>query len=90
MSLEDGLKIFTGRANVQFTQRVCEHVGLPVGKARVDEFPDTELIVKLEEDVRGRDCFIVQSTCSPVNENLMELLIWIDCLKRTAPSASPR
>jgi ribose-phosphate pyrophosphokinase len=57
-----------------------------VGKARVDPFPDGELIVKLDEDVRGRDCFVVQSTCTPVNENLMELLIWIDCLKRASAS----
>ncbi len=82
--LPDGLKIFAGRANELFTQRVCEHIGLQVGKARVDSFPDSELIVKLDEDVRGRDCFVIQSTCQPVNENLMELLIWIDCLKRAS------
>ncbi len=84
MSLPDGLRIFAGRANEQFTTRVCEHIAIPVGKARVDEFPDGELIVKLDEDVRGRDCFVIQSTCQPVNENLMELLIWIDCLKRAS------
>ena len=84
MSLPDGLRIFAGRANQQFTTRVCEHIAIPVGKARVDEFPDGELIVKLDEDVRGRDCFVIQSTCQPVNENLMELLIWIDCLKRAS------
>jgi ribose-phosphate pyrophosphokinase len=84
MSLADGLKIFAGRANKEFTARVCDHIGIPVGKARVDSFPDTELLVKLDEDVRGRDCFVIQSTCSPVNENLMELLIWIDCLKRAS------
>jgi ribose-phosphate pyrophosphokinase len=84
MNLPDELKIFAGTANRQFTNAVCQHVGIPVGKARVDLFPDGELIVKLEEDVRGRDCFVVQSTCTPVNENLMELLIWIDCLKRAS------
>ena len=84
MTLADGLKIFAGRANIQFTQRVCEHIGLPVGKARVDSFPDGELIVKLDEDVRGRDCFVVQSTSTPVNEYIIELLIWIDCLKRAS------
>jgi ribose-phosphate pyrophosphokinase len=84
MNLADGLKIFAGRANKEFTARVCEHISIPVGKARVDSFPDTELLVKLDEDVRGRDCFVIQSTCSPVNENLMELLIWIDCLKRAS------
>lgn len=84
MSLPDGLKIFAGTANEAFTAQVCAQIGLPVGKARVDKFPDSELIVKLDEDVRGRDCFVVQSTCQPVNENLMELLIWIDCLKRAS------
>ncbi len=84
MDLADGLKVFAGRANSQFTTRMCEHIGIPVGKARVESFPDGELIVKLDEDVRGRDCFVVQSTCSPVNENLMELLIWIDCLRRAS------
>jgi len=84
MTLADGLKIFAGRANTQFTNRVCEHVGIPVGKARVDSFPDGELIVKLDEDVRGRDCFVVQSTSTPVNEYIIELLIWIDCLKRAS------
>ncbi|MGN6371133.1 MAG: ribose-phosphate diphosphokinase [Phycisphaerae bacterium] len=84
MSLANGLKIFAGRANTAFTNSVCEHIGIPVGKARVDSFPDGELIVKLDEDVRGRDCFIIQSTSTPVNEYLMELLIWIDCLKRAS------
>jgi len=83
-SLTDGLKIFAGTANEAFTTSVCQQIGLTVGKARVDKFPDSELIVKLDEDVRGRDCFVVQSTCNPVNENLMELLIWIDCLKRAS------
>jgi ribose-phosphate pyrophosphokinase len=84
MALADGLKIFAGRSNASFTQHVCDHVGIPVGKARVDSFPDGELLVKLDEDVRGRDAFVIQSTCTPVNENLMELLIWIDCLKRAS------
>ena len=84
MSLADGLKIFAGRSNISFTQQVCDHVGIPPGKARVDSFPDGELLVKLDEDVRGRDAFVIQSTCTPVNENLMELLIWIDCLKRAS------
>jgi ribose-phosphate pyrophosphokinase len=84
MNIADGLKVFAGRSNPNFTAKVCEHIGIPVGKARVDSFPDSEILVKLDEDVRGRDCFVVQSTCAPVNENLMELLIWIDCLKRAS------
>jgi ribose-phosphate pyrophosphokinase len=84
MPLADTLKIFAGRASAAFTENLCTEIGIPVGKARVDSFPDGELIVKLDEDVRGRDCFIVQSTSNPVNEYLMELLIWIDCLKRAS------
>jgi ribose-phosphate pyrophosphokinase len=84
MNFPDGLKVFAGRANEQFTKAVCDTIGIPVGNARVEAFPDSELLVKLDEDVRGRDCFVVQSTCAPVNENLMELLIWIDCLKRAS------
>ncbi len=84
MSLADTLKVFAGRASAAFTEQLCNEIGIPVGKARVDSFPDGELIVKLDEDVRGRDCFIVQSTSTPVNEHLMELLIWIDCLKRAS------
>ncbi len=61
MSLADGLKIFAGRSSPQYTERVCDHIGIPVGKARVDLFPDGELLVKLDEDVRGRDCFVIQT-----------------------------
>ena len=84
MTFPDDLKIFAGSANRAFTGRVCQTVGIPVGKASVVLFPDGELMVKLDEDVRGRDCFVIQSTSQPVNENLMELLIWIDCLKRAS------
>lgn len=80
----DGLKIFAGRHSRALTERLCEHIGIPIGEARTLEFPDGELLVRLEEDVRGRDCYVVISTCSPVNENLVELLIFIDCLKRAS------
>jgi ribose-phosphate pyrophosphokinase len=78
------LKVFAGRHSVSQAEKICRHLDLPLGQARTDEFPDGELIVKLEEDVRGRDCYVVLSTCSPVNENLMELLIFIDCLRRAS------
>jgi ribose-phosphate pyrophosphokinase len=84
MNFPDELKIFAGSANKVFTAKVCQHIGLPVGQATVQLFPDGELLVKLEEDVRGRDAFVIQSTSQPVNENLMELLIWIDCLRRAS------
>lgn len=78
------LKILPGRACRQFAEKVCTHLDLPVGLAVTEEFPDGELIVKIEEDVRGRDCFVVLSTCHPVNDNLMELLIYLDCLRRAS------
>ena len=80
----DKLKIFTGRANPQLAEKICKYLDVPLGAGRTELFPDGELIVKIEEDVRGRDCFIVQSTSHPINAHLMELFIWIDCLKRAS------
>lgn len=82
--LNDELKVFSGRANPELTKKICQWAGIELGKARVEGFADGELIVKLDEDVRGRDCFIVQPTSPPVNDNLIELLIWIDCLMRAS------
>ncbi len=78
------LKIFSGRHSVDLSRKVCAHLDLPLGNARTESFPDGELIVKLDEDVRGRDCFIILSTAAPVNDNLMELLVFIDCLRRAS------
>ncbi|MAJ47731.1 MAG: ribose-phosphate pyrophosphokinase [Planctomycetes bacterium TMED75] len=78
------LKIFAATAGQHLAQAMCDHLELPLGGGKATKFPDGEIIVKLEEDVRGRDCYLVQSTCDPVNDNLMELLIWIDCLKRAS------
>jgi ribose-phosphate pyrophosphokinase len=80
----DKLKVFTGRANPQLAQKICDYLQIPLGKGDTELFPDGELIVKVDEDVRGRDCFIVQPTSHPVNAHLMELFIWIDTLKRAS------
>jgi ribose-phosphate pyrophosphokinase len=80
----DGLKVFTGRANPQLAQKICDYLQIPLGRGRTELFADGELIVKVEEDVRGRDCFIIQPTSHPINAHLMELMIWIDCLKRAS------
>ncbi len=80
------LKIFAGRHSIALAERVCRHLDLPLGQARTNVFPDGELIVKLEEDVRGRDCFVILSTCEPINDNLVELLVFIDCLRRASAS----
>jgi len=78
------LKIFSGRANPELTKRICEYLGLDVGGITINTFPDSEVCCKVEEDIRGRDVFLVQPTCPPVNEMLMELLIMIDSCKRAS------
>ncbi len=80
----DELKVFSGRAHRALAQQIADYLGMPVGRATVGSFPDGEVMVKLEEDVRGRDVFIIQPTCPPVNDNLMELLVFIDCARRAS------
>lgn len=80
----DKVKIFTGRANPALAQKICDHVEVPLGRARTELFPDGEIMVRIDEDVRGRDCFIIQPTIHPINSHLMELFIWIDTLRRAS------
>jgi ribose-phosphate pyrophosphokinase len=80
----DKLKVFTGRGNPELAQKICDYLDIPLGRGRTELFPDGELIVRVEEDVRGRDCFVVQPTSHPVNAHLMELMIWIDTLRRAS------
>lgn len=80
----DNLKIFAARSNPALAQRICDYLQIPLGRGKTELFPDGELMIRIEEDVRGRDCFVVQSTCDPVNAHLMELFIWIDTLKRAS------
>ncbi|MHC4417716.1 MAG: ribose-phosphate diphosphokinase [Planctomycetota bacterium] len=84
MILNDNLKIFTGSSNAPLAAAVCRYLEIPLGGARIDRFPDGEKGIRVEDDVRGRDCFVVQSTCKPVDENLVELLIYLDCLRRAS------
>ncbi len=80
----DDLKLFSGRAHPDLSKRVSEYLNVPLGQVSISPFPDGELLVKLEEDVRGRDVYIIQPTCQPVNETLMELLIFLDCARRAS------
>lgn len=80
----DKLRIFTGNANARLAERICKFLNVKLGKAKVGNFTDGEVQVEIEESVRGMDTFVVQSTCPPVNHNLMELLIMIDALKRAS------
>jgi ribose-phosphate pyrophosphokinase len=78
------MKIFTGTAHPTLAQSIADSLGIPLGKAHVTRFPDGESWVKILENVRGKDVFIVQPTCHPPNENIMELLIMIDALRRAS------
>ncbi len=80
------MKVFAGHSNPELATRICQYLGLDLGRADVHRFPNGEIGVKVEEDVRGHDCFLLQSTCPPVNENLMELLLMGDCLRRASAS----
>jgi ribose-phosphate pyrophosphokinase len=84
MFLNDNLKIFSGSSNPALAGAVCKYLGLPMGGAKITKFPDGEKLIRIEDDVRGRDCFVIQSTCRPVDEHLMELLIYLDCLRRAS------
>ncbi|MCR9116417.1 MAG: ribose-phosphate pyrophosphokinase [bacterium] len=78
------LRIFSGRGNRQLAEKICAYHGLPLGKIILGNFPDGEIQCKILEDIRGRDVYLVQSTCPPVNDTLMELLVMIDCCKRAS------
>ncbi len=78
------LTIFGGNSNAPLSAELADHLGISLGRARVERFSDGEIFVEIGENVRGVNCFIMQSTCSPPNRNLMELLIMIDALKRAS------
>jgi len=84
MGPDSPLLVFSGKSNRPLAERICNYLGIPLGDALVDRFPDGETQVKIQADVRGADVFLVQSTCPPVNDHLMELLIMIDALKRAS------
>lgn len=78
--------IFNGNASKELTRRVAEHLNLPIGNAHVGRFSDGETTVEIQDNVRGRDIFIIQSTCAPSNDNLMELILLADALRRASAS----
>ncbi|HEY9793161.1 MAG TPA: ribose-phosphate pyrophosphokinase [Candidatus Obscuribacterales bacterium] len=78
------IKLFSGTANPELAKEVAEYLGMPLGQVKITPFSDGEIYVQIKESVRGVDCFLIQSTCSPVNENLMELLILLDAFKRAS------
>ncbi len=78
------LMVFTGNANPELAKKIVEHLGRPLGDVSVSQFSDGEIAVELNENVRGRDVFVVQSTCAPTNDNLMELIVMVDALRRAS------
>ncbi len=82
--MKDKLKVFTGNANPELAKEICKYLAIPLCKAEVTQFPDGETYVKILENIRGKDVFILQPTCPPVNKNLMELLLMIDAAQRAS------
>lgn len=84
MASYDSLMVFTGTANPELAQNVVKHLDISLGRADVNRFSDGEVAIELLENVRGRDVFVLQSTCQPTNDNLMEVLTMVDALKRAS------
>ncbi|MFA7060700.1 MAG: ribose-phosphate pyrophosphokinase [Pedobacter sp.] len=82
--MRDKIRVFTGNSNPALAQKICESLDITLGTARVKTFSDGEILIEIGENVRGRDVYIIQSTCAPTNNNLMELLIMTDALKRAS------
>jgi len=83
MALEN-LMVFTGNANPELAAGVAKQLGIPLGKAVVSKFSDGEVMVEINENVRGKDVFVLQSTCAPTNDSLMEIMLMVDALKRAS------
>jgi ribose-phosphate pyrophosphokinase len=78
------MKVFSGSANRELALRICKYIGVPLGQATISSFPDGETYVRIEENIRGHDVFIIQPTCPPTNQHLMELLIMVDAARRAS------
>lgn len=81
-----GLAIFSGNSNPVLTKKICDYLNLPIGNAKVKTFSDGEIQIEIDENVRSKDVFLIQSTCEPVNNNLVELLLMLDAFKRSSAS----
>lgn len=84
--MEEKIRVFCGNSNPDLAEKICASLGVPLGTAKVKTFSDGEIMVEIGENVRGRDVYLIQSTCAPTNNNLMELLIMMDALKRASAS----
>ena len=84
MRKRGNFKVFSGNANPALAKKICDILGVPLSEANVNRFADGEIDVRILESVRGEDCYVIQPTCNPVNDNLMELLIFMDALRRAS------
>jgi ribose-phosphate pyrophosphokinase len=82
--MHEKIRVFSGNSNPDLAQKICDCLSVPLGSARVRCFSDGEVMVEIGENVRGRDVYVIQSTCAPTNDNLMELLVMTDALKRAS------
>src|SRR5688572_25465761 len=87
MPVSHGFKVFAGNSNPALAQRICDYLKMPLSKVDVARFSDGEIQVEVGENVRGLDVFLIQSTCPPVNDHLMELLIMCDALRRSSAAS---
>jgi len=85
VSRMDKLTIFSGNSNLKLAEKICKNLNVKLGKALVGRFSDGEVRVKIEDNIRGKDVFVIQSICPPVNENLVELLVILDAVRRASP-----
>ena len=81
---QENLMVFTGNANPPLAEGVASQLGIPLGKAVVSRFSDGEIVVEINENVRGKDVYVLQSTCAPTNDHLMEIMLMVDALKRSS------
>ncbi len=86
--MNHALKVFAGRSHPELAQEICRHLAIPLGKSHVTRFSNENLMVQIDENVRGADVFVIQTSCPPVNEHLIELLIFIDALKHASAGHS--
>ena len=83
----DDFIVFSGNSNPELAQKICDYLDVPLGGEKVKRFSDGEIQIEIDENVRSKDVFVIQSTCCPVNENLVELLLMIDALKRASAAS---
>jgi ribose-phosphate pyrophosphokinase len=85
--MSEEMLVFAGSASPGLTQRICQYLNIPMGKSEVLRFPEGNLFVRIQQNVRGRNVYLVQSTAYPANDHFMELLFWIDAFKRASAAS---